>query len=308
MKTVIAIDSFKGSLDTFLAGEAVACGVKKVYPEAQTVISPIADGGEGTLDAVIFACNGEIVRLEATSPMGEKISVRYGIVNNNTAVVEIAEAAGITLVEKDKRNPMKTTTYGVGEIIKDAVVRGCREFIVGLGGSVTNDGGVGMLTALGFEFYDADSKPVEMGAQGLEKLIKIENKNSLPELSECKFYLACDVKNPLCGPLGCSAVFAPQKGASAHDIEKMDKWLEKYADVTKALYPSSDKNAEGAGAAGGLGFAFMAYLDYETYESNNQHSKRKQFFICNILHRHNPLSQGATAPYTYYNTMRQWIQ
>lgn len=263
MKTVIAIDSFKGSLTTLQAGEAVSEGIKKVYPDAQIVISPIADGGEGTLDAVMSAVDGEIAFVEATSPTGERIKARYGILKDKTAIVEIAEAAGLTLVKADKRNPMYTTTRGVGEIIRDAVKKGCRNFVVGLGGSATNDGGVGMLSALGFEFLDKDANPIPDGAIGLSRLAEIKNNNILPELLECTFTLASDVENPLCGEKGATYVFSPQKGALPEDLAKMDSLLEGYADMTRALYPKSDKNARGMGAAGGLGFAFASFLGAE---------------------------------------------
>lgn len=263
MKIVIAIDSFKGSLTTLQSGEAVREGVKRVYPDAEVVISPIADGGEGTLDALMSSVEGEIVSIEVTSPTGGKINARYGILKDKTAIVEIAEAAGLTLVEADKRNPMYTTTRGVGEIICDAVKRGCRNFVVGLGGSATNDGGVGMLSALGFEFLDKNGRPVSDGAAGLRDLAEIKNEKVLPELSGCRFTLACDVDNPLCGEKGATYVFSPQKGARTEDLAKMDGWLSSYADITKGIYPASDKNARGMGAAGGLGFAFSTFLGSE---------------------------------------------
>jgi glycerate kinase len=155
---------------------------------------------------------------------------------------------------------MLTTTYGVGELIADAIGRGCRKFIVGIGGSATNDGGVGMLSALGFEFLDRDGDPIEQGAQGLEKLVSIKTDKALPELSECEFSVACDVKNPLCGDLGCSAVYGKQKGATPEMIEKMDAWLGKYAELTKKINPDANAEFEGAGAAGGMGYAFLSYL------------------------------------------------
>ena len=263
MKTVIAIDSFKGSLSTYKSGEAVKKGIKKVFPDAQCVISPIADGGEGTLDAVMTAAGGRVVETEVTNPIGEKRLARYGILPSGEAVVEIAEAAGITLIEKKKRNPLYTTTYGVGEIILSAIENGCRSFTVGLGGSVTNDGGVGMLQALGFEFLDGNGREIERGAVGLEKLASVRCDKAHPSLSECVFTLASDVKNPLCGKNGASKVFAPQKGGSPEDIERMDAWLERYADITFKTLGTSDKNAPGSGAAGGLGFAFISYLNAE---------------------------------------------
>lgn len=260
MKTVVAIDSFKGSLSTFRAGEAVKTGIGQVYPDAEVVISPVADGGEGTLDAIVYAIGGKIVTLEVTSPLGGKINARYGVLKDNTAVIEIAEAAGITLVKQEERNPMYTTTRGVGELIRHAIVSGCRNFVVGLGGSVTNDGGVGMLAALGFEFLDKNGKPIADGACGLENLFEIKTENALRELAECSFTLASDVENPLCGERGATRVFSPQKGAIAEDLPRMDAWLDAYADITKKVLPDSDKYARGMGAAGGLGFAFASFL------------------------------------------------
>lgn len=262
MKVLIAIDSFKGSMSTFMANGAVSDAVKSVYPDAQTVMCPLADGGEGTVDAIVSATGGEIRRVEVTGPLGARVNAKYGVIpETKTAVVEMAEAAGITLVAPQDRNPLETTTYGVGEIIKDAIKNGYRKFIVGIGGSATNDGGVGMLQALGFSFVDKDGNEIERGAKGLARLEKIITDKVLTELSECSFCVACDVKNPLCGKNGCSHIFAPQKGADLPMIEKMDKYLERYAEISKTVFPSADENHEGAGAAGGLGFAFLAYLN-----------------------------------------------
>ena len=260
MKIVIAIDSFKGSLSTLQAGAAVKEGFKKVFPDGEAVISPIADGGEGTLDAVVLGTGARIAETEVTTPTGGKRLARYGILPDGGAVVEIAEAAGLTLVSEDKRNPLYTTTFGVGEIILSALESGCRNFTVGLGGSATNDGGVGMLQALGFEFFDKDGCEIERGAVGLEKLARVKCDKAHPSLSECTFTLASDVKNPLCGEMGASCIFAPQKGASSEDVEKMDEWLKRYADIAYNSLGTADKNAPGAGAAGGLGFAFLSFL------------------------------------------------
>jgi glycerate kinase len=173
----------------------------------------------------------------------------------------MSAAAGITLIPKEKLNPMQATTYGVGEMIKDAIKNGLTNFIIGIGGSATNDGGVGMLQALGFDFLDKDNNPIPFGAEGLSKLCKIDDKNVLPELKNCTFNVACDVKNPLCGEFGCSKIFSTQKGAKPEDISVMDAYLLNYANLTKNLYSQSDKDLEGAGAAGGLGFALASYLN-----------------------------------------------
>ena len=260
MKIVIAIDSFKGSLSTFESGKAVSEGIKRVFPDADTVVRPLADGGEGTVEAIVASRGGSLCRPIVTGPLGESLEAVYGVVDR-TAVIEMSAAAGLTLVPEGKRDPMNTTTYGVGEIIRHAIKeKGCRHFLIGIGGSATNDGGVGMLEALGFGFFDADGRPIERGARGLEKLARITSDGALPELCECRFDIACDVKNTLCGENGCSAVYGPQKGATAESIAKMDSWLAGYASLTAALSGKDHASDEGAGAAGGMGFAFVSYL------------------------------------------------
>lgn len=261
MKAVVAIDSFKGSLSSMQAGKAITAGIKSTYEDAEVYISPVADGGEGTTEAIVGAMGGEMIRLSVHNPLAEEIIASYGILpESNTAIIEMASAAGLTLIPEEVRNPLYTTTYGVGEMIGDAIERGCRTFIIGIGGSATNDGGVGMLMALGFEFLDSAGDSIVFGAEGLSDLAQIRTENAMPELNECKFYIACDVENPLCGEKGASAVYAPQKGADADDIEKMDKWLSAYAELTKTINPTADSNYPGAGAAGGMGFAFLSYL------------------------------------------------
>ena len=259
MKIVIAIDSFKGSLSSLEAGKAVACGIKRIYNDADITVRPIADGGEGTVEAVVSALGGELCSVKVSDPLCRPIMSQYGIVGD-TAFIEMAAASGITLISASERNPMHTTTYGVGELIKDAIQKGIRDFVIGIGGSATNDGGIGMLSALGFEILDKNGKAVPFGAKGLECLAEIRLENALKELRDCSFKVACDVKNPLCGENGCSAIFAPQKGATAEMIEKMDAWLDSYARLTKELLPHSDPNLPGSGAAGGLGFALRSYL------------------------------------------------
>lgn len=264
MNVVIAIDSFKGSLSSAEAGNAIKEGVKKVFNNADVHISPLADGGEGTTEALVSALNGEMVRISVHNPLAEEIIASYGIIpESNTAIIEMASAAGLTLIDEERRNPLYTTTYGVGEMIGDAIERGCRNFIIGVGGSATNDGGAGMLQALGFEFFDSEGDSIVFGAEGLSDLAEISTENAMPELSECKFYIACDVENPLCGEKGASAVYSPQKGADKEDVEKMDRWLSDYAKLTKTVFPNANPDYPGAGAAGGLGFAFLTYLKGE---------------------------------------------
>ena len=260
MKVVTLIDSFKGSISSIEAGEAAAKGIRAVYTEAQVDVLPLADGGEGTVDALVQGCRGEFVFAEVTGPLGERITAKYGILFGDTAVIEMSAAAGITLVPPERRDPLVTTTFGVGELILDALSRGVRRFIVGIGGSATNDGGAGMLQALGFALSDETGAPIEKGAQGLEKLHTVSVENAHPALKECDFRIACDVKNPLCGTLGCSAVYGPQKGATKETIPQMDAWLARYASLVRRVIPTSDPDLPGAGAAGGLGFAFAALL------------------------------------------------
>lgn len=259
MKVVIAIDSFKGSTDTFETSKAIAQGIKKVYKDAQITTLPLADGGEGTVSAIVSAKGGKMCRAKVSDPLGNKIDASYGIVDK-TAIIEMSSASGLPLVPEEKRNPLFTTTYGTGELIKDAIDKGCRNFIIGIGGSATNDGGVGMLSALGFEFLDDNEKEVPLGARGLEKIAKINTHSALSVLKECRFEVACDVKNVLCGKTGCSAVYGPQKGATPKMVEDMDKWLGEYAKLSECVLGKDFSQIEGTGAAGGLGFAFVAYL------------------------------------------------
>ncbi|MBQ7477768.1 MAG: glycerate kinase [Selenomonadaceae bacterium] len=262
MKIVVAIDSLKGSLTSLEAGDAIRGGILRVYPEAEVQVRPLADGGEGTVEALTLGMGGSIQRVSVTGPLGEKVEAAYGILQDGcTAIVEMAAAAGITLVPPQERNPYRTTTYGVGEILKDAMGKGCRHFIVGIGGSATNDGGLGMLQALGYGMLDADGRDVPFGAEGLQRLARIETGKVLPEMEHCSFRIACDVTNPLCGENGCSAVYGPQKGATAETIPQMDKWLADYAALSRRTFAHADPNFAGAGAAGGMGFAFLTYTN-----------------------------------------------
>lgn len=262
MKAVVAIDSFKGSLSSLEAGNAARNGILKADPEAQVIVRPLADGGEGTVEALTIGMGGNIVTVPVTGPLGGKVEAKYGILaDGSTAVMEMSQAAGITLVSDDEKNPLKATTRGVGEMILDAIGKGCRHFIMGIGGSVTNDGGIGMLQALGFGILNKDGEQVAPGAQGLEKLAAITSANVAPELASCSFRIACDVTNPLCGKQGCSAVFGPQKGADPAMIWQMDEWLADYAKIAKKNFPKADPEYPGTGAAGGLGFAFLTFTN-----------------------------------------------
>lgn len=261
MKIVISIDSFKGSLSSMEAGNAVAAGIHRVNPQTEVVIKPLADGGEGTVSALIEGMNGQEVTIPVTGPLEEKVQATYGVIaDQKLAVIEMSEAAGLTLVPPAQRNPLFTTTYGVGELILDAVEKGCRHFIIGIGGSATNDGGAGMLQALGFDLLDANEKPIALGGQGLAELKEIRCDRVPGVLQECEFRIACDVANPLCGPNGSSAVFGPQKGATKDMVADLDGWLMNFAKVAQAQFPKANPLAPGTGAAGGLGFAFQAFL------------------------------------------------
>lgn len=267
MNIIAAVDSLKGSLTSLEAGQAVKEGILSAIPEARVWVRPVADGGEGTVDALVSGMGGEIRNVSVTGPLGEPVQARYGILTDTaatqegvrTAVLEMAEAAGLPLVPVEKRNPMKTTTYGVGEMIIDALEQGCRSFIVGIGGSATNDAGFGMLRALGFEFYKKNGEPV-LETSDLAEISRVEKKNINPLLKECRFQVICDVTNPLCGKNGASYVFGPQKGADSQMAEALEGMLLHFAEVTEEYLGENHAEKPGAGAAGGMGFAFLAYL------------------------------------------------
>ena len=254
MKIIVAIDSFKGSLTSLEAGAAARKGILKILPTAQVKIYPLADGGEGTGFSITKALGGQLKSVEVTNPLGNKVSATFGVVlSKKLAVIEMANAAGLTLVPENLRNPLNTTTYGVGELILAAIKDGCRDFIIGIGGSATNDCGIGMLSALGYNFggiYGRD----------LENVTSIDDSNVISELKNCRFRIACDVKNPLTGENGCSAVYAPQKGATPEIVKKMDAWIKNFAEISADFLNIDKKSVAGDGAAGGLGFAFRNYL------------------------------------------------
>lgn len=261
MKVVIAIDSFKGSMTSMEAGNAAKAGIERAGGVDHIIVKPLADGGEGTTEALMEGLGGEYVSIEVTGPLGEKTSAKYGILGDGkTAVLEMAEASGIILVKREALNPSRATTYGVGEMILDAVNRGCREFIIGIGGSAASEGGVGMLQALGYEITDADGNAIRPGIRDLDRIESISAKNVPDELKECHFSIACDVKNPLCGGNGAVYVFGPQKGVKEEEKQIFDEKMSHFADKTQEFTGADHRMAEGAGAAGGLGFAFLSYL------------------------------------------------
>lgn len=275
MKIVVAMDSFKGSLTSFDAGHAVYRGIEKAWqhmssPLPQVKVLPLADGGEGTVTALIRGLGGVYRNIKVRGPLKAQVEAIYGIVTSTdgtlTAVIEMAAAAGLWLIPEKDRNPLHTTTYGVGELILHALSKGCRNFLIGIGGSATNDGGIGMLTALGFEFRDDTGRETGICGKDLNRIASIRNSGKHTELNECSFRIACDVNNPLCGPNGAAAVFGPQKGASPDDILRLDSGLANLADVASRMIfrdsPTRDKrDVPGAGAAGGLGYAFVQFLN-----------------------------------------------
>ena len=261
MKIIIAPDSFKGSLSAFEVAKSIQRGIIKIDETIETVIVPMADGGEGTVQSLIDASGGEIIELTVHDPLFREIKSFYGIMGDGvTAVIEMAAASGLPLLTTDERNPLKTTTYGTGELIKDALTRGCQKFIIGLGGSATNDGGCGMAQALGVKFFDKNGNEVGLGGGELSKIDKIDISGIDTRIKNAEFLAACDVDNPLCGDKGASAVYGPQKGASADDVILLDKGLEHFAQLIKQQLNLDIKDVAGAGAAGGLGAGALIFL------------------------------------------------
>lgn len=256
MKIVIAMDSFKGSMTSLEAGNAAKKGVLQAHPNAEVIVKPLADGGEGTVDALIEGMQGKRIDVEVSDPLGRPTWACYGILPDGTAVMEMAQAAGLTKLEENERNPLVTSTYGVGEMIADAIDRGCRKFIIGIGGSATNDGGTGMLSALGYILLDGNGQAVPAGAQGLSKIAEIRREQVIPQLCNCEFKIACDVDNPLCGENGATYVYGPQKGLKKDMCHDVDAGMQHYAQVVGPFC----QDVPGAGAAGGLGFAFLSFL------------------------------------------------
>ena len=258
-KVVVAIDSLKGSISSIDAGNAIAAGIKKAG-EADVTVMNMADGGEGTMDALTCSLNGKKVHCIVKGPSGEKVTAEYGIVKENKlAIIEIASAVGITL--KKEKHPDIYTSYGVGELIAHGISAGCRNFIIGLGGSATNDGGLGMLKALGYEFYDKWGNTIESGYSSLNKIHNISDKNKLKALDSCTFKIACDVDNPLMGKNGATYIYGPQKGILAEQLGEAEQAMKHYATLTNEFNGSDYVDYPGAGAAGGMGFAFLSYLN-----------------------------------------------
>lgn len=288
-KIVIACDSFKGCLESGEVASAVAEGIRRVMPDAEIIISETADGGEGTGGILTKSMGGEIVTVSVKNPLGRIINAQYGITSkvmsseitageatekgrdlakwesgNKTAIIEMAQASGLTLLSKDERNPLLTSTYGTGEIILDAISKGCRRFLIGIGGSATNDGGTGMLEALGFRLTDRNGNIIK-GCCGrkLAEIAEIDSSNVPQEVLESEFIVACDVTTPFCGEEGATKVFARQKGADDETIETLEKGMQSFAQVIEHKYGINLNEIPGTGAAGGLGGAFKAFLNAE---------------------------------------------
>ena len=264
MKIIVSPDSFKGSLTASEAAKEISAGIKEIDSMIETVLLPIADGGEGTLEPLISATNGQTVYVDVHDPVGRKIHVEYGVLGDGeTCVIEMAKASGLTLLKEHEKNPLIASTYGTGEIIRHALDNGYRKFVVGIGGSATNDGGTGMLQALGMKFRNELGEEIAKGADSLKDLVEIDPQDFDTRVQESHFIIACDVDNPLIGPTGATAIFGPQKGVTPDLVEKLDQNLLNLANRVEGLTGISLHDQPGAGAAGGLGGAFLAFFPVE---------------------------------------------
>ena len=264
IKVIIAPQEFKGALSALAAAEAIERGVKAALPEAETVLVPVADGGDGTLDALVEGSGGRVFRSVVTGPLGQPLEARWGVMGDGqTAVIEMALASGLALVPPQRRDPYITTTRGTGEIIAEALDRGFSRIVVGLGGSATNDGGAGMASALGARFLDAEGQTLPDGGAALARLVKIDVSQLNPKLAQTSIIGATDVTNPLCGPTGASAVYGPQKGATPAMVAELESALKNYGRVLQRDLGKDVSERPGAGAAGGLGAGLMAFAGAE---------------------------------------------
>ena len=261
MKIVIAPDSFKGSCTTIEVADRIEKGIKKIYPMADIVKIPIADGGEGTVEALVLGAGGEYREKEVIGPLGETLIGKYGILNSGVAVLELASASGLPSVPLDKRNPLITTSYGTGQLLLAAIDEGCSKIVIGLGGSATNDGGIGLAQALGVSFLNAQGKELGFGGGELADLVKIDTSKLDPRVENCEIIIASDVKNPLCGDTGASAIFGPQKGATPELVKLLDQNLMHYARVIKEQLGQDVADIPGAGAAGGASVALLVFAN-----------------------------------------------
>lgn len=264
-KIVIAADSFKGCLSSKEVAQSIAAGIRKVYPHCEIACISIADGGEGFCQAVIDNKNGHKIETVVHDPLMRTIPAEYAIIDNQTAIIESAQASGLPLLREEERNPLITSTYGTGELIKDAIAKGCRNIVIGLGGSATNDGGLGMLMALGYRFYDSNGNPIlQQGGQALGHISHIDTTQRTPELTQCTFTIACDVDNPFIGDNGATYVYAPQKGAKKDSLEELEKNMRHWCAILFQHTNIDLSTVKGSGAAGGLAGAFIALMDAKT--------------------------------------------
>lgn len=264
MKIVVSPDSFKGSLTAIEAAQEIAAGIKEINPMIETVLLPVADGGEGTLEPLITATNGHTVYVEVHDPIGRPIRVEYGVLGDGeTCVIEMAKASGLTLLKESEKNPLIASTFGTGELILHALNSGYRKFVVGIGGSATNDGGTGMLRALGMKFLNDGGEEIAQGAESLAMLHKVDVTNFDRRIGESHFIIACDVDNPFIGPTGATAIFGPQKGVTPDLVDVLDQNLLHLANKIEQETGISLHDQPGAGAAGGLGGAFLAFFPVE---------------------------------------------
>ena len=263
MKIVIIPDSFKGSASSMEVCNCIERGILKVLKNADIKKIPVADGGEGTVDSILYAAGGNIKKIKARNPEGKIIEAKYGIINKDKAVIEMAEASGITLVDDKNRNPLKYSTYGTGELIKDALNNNIKEILIGIGGSATNDCGIGMANALGYRFLDKDNNELEAIAENMIKVKYIDDSNVNKRIFDIKISAACDVKNPLYGENGATAVYGKQKGVTEESFDILDNGLKNIARVVKEKFNKEIDYIEGAGAAGGLGGGLLAFCNAE---------------------------------------------
>ncbi len=266
MKIILAPDSFKGSLSSKEAATAMARGIVRVMPNAELITLPMADGGEGTVSAILSACKGKLISVPVLNPMGKSIDAVYGILNDGSAIIEMSQASGITLIPPSERNPMQASTFGTGEMILSALQQGCRKIYLGIGGSATNDGGMGMAEAIGVRFYDSKNNILKGCGSSLNEINRIDVSSMDVRIQETEFIVMCDVRNPLCGPEGASVVFGPQKGASQEQIQLLDAGLRNYAKKLEQYTGINIAHEPGAGAAGGLGAGLMAFCNSKLLE------------------------------------------
>lgn len=260
-KVVVASDSFKGCLSSIRVAEAVEKGIHAIHPDCQVLKLAVADGGEETIEALLTTMGGHIVKADVLDPLGRPINAEYAILEDGTAVIEMSKASGLTLLHQSERNSLLTSTYGTGQLIADALHKGCRKFLIGIGGSATNDAGTGMLEALGYRFMDAEGNVLKGRGESLGKIRHIDSSNAVEGLKDSIFIVACDVDSPFCGPKGAAYVYGPQKGATSEMVKELDEGMQAFSRLVYKETGTDIMNIKGAGAAGGLGGAFKAFLN-----------------------------------------------